>query len=64
MASRVGEEEVAGEVLSTPVSFLASSAACGLMGGRSWAVSPAMERRAGVVQRAVGKDSRRLEGKS
>jgi hypothetical protein len=64
MAPRVGEEEVVGAVLPASESFLASATACGSTVGRSWAVSPAIECRAGMVQHAVEKDSRRLEGKS
>jgi hypothetical protein len=60
---RVGEE-VDGAVLSAPESLLVSSSTYWLMGGRSWIVSSAMECRVGVMQRAVEKNSRRLEAKS
>jgi hypothetical protein len=64
MAPGVGEEEVSGATLSASESLLASLSACRLTGGRSWAVSLEIECKAGMEQRAVEKDSRRLEGKS
>jgi hypothetical protein len=63
-AAGVREEEVAVIVLSASESFLVSSSACGLVEGRSWTVSPTMEHRMEMVQRAVEKDIKRLEGKS